>query len=228
MYMNAHLIHIEAEVEREKDNLLEALKLLEEAIVEYQKEADYEGIAQALQSRELTYKHLFLVSKDEIFAILARKDAEASLEITQKNNLTSRLGSCYFRLGDVEILFENYEQAAENYQKALDNYSGTNSEKGDYIYHLGTALGKLGKTEEAEKMMLQGLSEIQKNRGEVDAFLTHVWESGCLMRLAELLTEKNSEKAQEYLRQAQEIIENDPKLVIRKRQLKDFKQTLVK
>jgi tetratricopeptide (TPR) repeat protein len=228
MYVNAHLIHVEAEAEREKDHLLEALKLLEEAIVGYQKEADYEGLGQALQSRELTYKHLFLVSKNKVFAILAKKDAEASLEINQKYNITSKLGSCYFRLGDVEILFENYEQAAENYQKALDNYSGTKSEKGDYEYHLGTALGKLGKTEEAEKMMLQGLSEIQKNSGEVDIFLTHVWESGCLMRLAELLTEKNRERAKEYLRQAQEIIENDPKLVIRKRQLAEFKKTLVK
>jgi hypothetical protein len=48
------------------------------------------------------------------------------------------------------------------------------------------------------------------------------------MRLAELLTEKNRERAKEYLRQAQEIIENDPKLVIRKRQLAEFKKTLVK
>jgi tetratricopeptide (TPR) repeat protein len=226
--MNAHSIHVEAEVERENDHLLEALKLLEEAIVGYQEEKDYEGIAQALQSRELTYKHLFLVSKDKVFALLARKDAETSLEITQKHNLTSRIGSCYFRLGDVEILFENYEQAAKNYQNALDNYSGTNSEKGDYKYHLGTALGKLGKTEEAEKMMLEGLSEIQQNRGEVDSFLTHVWESGCLMRLAELLAEKDLKRAKEYLQQAREVIENDPKLVIRKRQLAEFEKTLVK
>jgi tetratricopeptide (TPR) repeat protein len=226
--MNAHLILVKAEVERENDHLLEALKLLEEAIIGYQIEKDYEGIAQALQSRELTYKHLFLVSKDGVFALLARKDAETSLEIIQKHNILSRLGSCYFRLGDVEILFENYEQAAANYQKALDSYQGTNSEKGDYKYHLGTALGMLGKTKEAEEIMLQGLSEIQQNRGEVDSFLTHVWESGCLMRLAELLAEKDLKKAKEYLQQAREIIENDPKLVIRKRQLAEFEKTLVK
>jgi tetratricopeptide (TPR) repeat protein len=226
--MNAHLILVEAEVERENDHLLEALKLLEEAIVGYQREKDYEGIAQALQSRELTYKHLFLVSKDEVFALLARNDAQTSLEIAQKHNLTSRIGSCYFRLGDVEILFENYVKAADNYRKALDNYSGTNSEKGDYKYHLGTALGMLGKTEEAEKMMLEGLSEIQENKGEVDPFLTNVWESGCLMRLSELLAEKDLKRAKQYLQQARDIIENDPKLVIRKRQLAEFEKTLVK
>jgi len=224
--MNAHLIHVEAEIERENDHLLEALKLLEEAIVGYQKEEDYEGLGQALQSRVLTYKHLFLLSKDDVFAILAKKDAEASLEITQKHNLTSRLGSCYFRLGEVEMLFNNHKQAVENYQKALDNYSGTNSEKGDYRYHLAAALGKIGQSEEAERMMLQGLSEIRENNGEVDPFLTHVWESGCLMRLAELFVKKDEERARRYLREAQEIIENDPKLVIRKRQLEALRKTL--
>jgi hypothetical protein len=48
------------------------------------------------------------------------------------------------------------------------------------------------------------------------------------MRLAELLAEKDLKKAKEYLQQAREIIENDPKLVIRKRQLVEFEKTLVK
>lgn len=226
--MNAHQTHVEAEVARENDELVKALTLIEEALVAYQKEGDYEGFSQALQSRVLTYKHLFLLTKDNVFAILAKKDAEASLEITLEHKIENRIGSCYFRLGEVAMLFENYKSAVEDYQKALDTYTGSNSEKGDYRYHLGTALGKMGQLEEAKKIMLQGLSEIQENRGEVDPFLTHVWESGCYMRLAELLKNEDLDKAKEYLAKAQDIIDSDHKLVIRKRQLEEFKKTLEK
>lgn len=220
--MNAYELHVKAEVARENDELIKALTLIEEALVAYQKEEDYEGFSQALQSRVLTYKHLFLLTKDSVFAILAKKDAESSLEITQKHNIIARIGSCYFRLGEVAVLFKDYKLAIENYQKALDNYSGSNSEKGDYRYHLGSALGKLGALERAKETMLKGLLEIQENKGEVDSFLTHVWESGCYMRLAELLKKSEPEQAKKYLKEAEKIINFDKKLVIRKRQYEEL------
>lgn len=223
--MNAHLIHVEAEAARENDELIKALTLIEEALVAYQKEKDYEGFSQALQSRVLTYKHLFLLTKDHVFAILAKNDANASLEITQKHNITTRIGSCYFRLGEVAMLFEDYKSAVENYQKALDNYAGSNSERGDYRYHLGFALGKIGQLEKAKETMLNGLSEIQENRNEVNSFLTHVWESGGYMRLAELLRQNEPEQAKKYLEEARKIIKSDKKLIIRKRQIEELEAT---
>lgn len=220
--MNAHKLHMEAETARENDEMTKALSLIGDAIIAYQKEKDYEGFSQALQSRVLIYKHLFLLTKDHAFALLAKKDADTSLEITLKHSIANRIGSCYFRLGEVAMLLKDYNLAFENYQKALDNYTGSNAEKGDYRYHLGEALGKLGELKKAKEIMLKGLLEIQENKGEVDSFLIHVWESGCYMRLAELLKESEPNQAKKYLEEAKKIISLDKKLVIRKRQYKEL------
>lgn len=56
-------LHKKAEEEREADHHLEALKLIDEAIIGYQKEGNYKGLSEVLQSRVLTYKHLFLLTR---------------------------------------------------------------------------------------------------------------------------------------------------------------------
>lgn len=188
--------------------------------------SDYSGIVGALQNRVLTNKHLFWRTHDQIFAIQARADAQVSLEVAELHNLNERLGSCYFRLGEIAMLFEQYNQAVENYQQALNNFSGTNCERGDYRYHLGESLYRSGKKEEGKKTMMQGLKEIQDNAGEVDPFLVHVWESGCYLRLAELLKSDKLTEARDYLERARQIIENDHQLVIRKAQLEKLEAEL--
>lgn len=218
--------HIMSEELRENDKHIEALQVIEVAIVLYQKEKNYLGFAKALQSRVLIYKHLFLLTSDVAFAILARQDAKSSLEIVQKHNLKDALSSCFFRLGEISMLFENYENASDYYQKSLDVYTGTNTEKGDYRYHLGEALYRNGKKTEGIKTMLEGLKEIQDNRGEVDSFLANVWEAGCYMKLAELVIKDNLGQAKEYFKKAQEIVDSDDKLVIRRRQIADLAKKL--
>lgn len=218
--------HSQAEEAREQDNHLEALQLIEEALLAYQQTSDYQGFAQALQSRCLTYKHLFLLSQDQAFAILARHDAEASLELAKLHDLTEMLGSSHFRLGEISMLFEDFPQAIKHYQQALENYVGTNCEKGDYRYHLGEALHRSGDKEVGLQQLQQGLKEIQDHRDEVDSFLANVWESGAHLRMADLLRDDDPEKAQQHLAAAEKIINSDSKLVIRKRQLVELKQAL--
>lgn len=155
---------------------------------------------------------------------MARKDAEASLAIAELHKLETVLGSSYFRLGEIDMLFEDYDSAVENYQRSLDHYHGTDCERGDYRYHLGEALYRLGKKEEAKEQLYLGLKEIQDHADQVDSFLVHVWESGAHMRLADLLRTDEPEKAKEHLAKAEEIINSDPKLVIRKRQLAELKK----
>jgi tetratricopeptide (TPR) repeat protein len=221
-FESANEAHQMSEELRENDKHEEALQAIEIALVKYQKEKDYFGFAKALQSRVLIYKHLFFLTNDIVFAILARKDAESSLQIAQDHNLKNALSSCYFRLGEVANLFEEYGVAISNFQKSLEVYVGTNTEKGDFRYHLGEAIYRNGDKENGIEVMLEGLSEIQKFRNEVDPFLANVWESGCLMKLAELLREDKPVKAKEYLSNAQKIIEADEKLVIRKRQFAEL------
>jgi len=220
----ASKLHEKGGQAREENRHIEALKLLAEAIFQYQVEKNYSGLVGALQDRVLTNKHLFWKTNDLVFAIQAKSDAQASLEVAKLHNLSEKLGSCYFRLGEVAMLFGEYAQAVLYYQKALENYQGTNCEKGDYRYHLGEALYRNGEKEEGKKTMLEGLKEVQENAAEVDPFLAHVWESGCFLRLAELLKDSQPSEAKGYLEKAREIIKTDPKLVIRKRQLEELEK----
>ncbi len=220
--------HQLSEEAREQDKHPEALKFIEEAIVNYQQEKNYEGLSQALQSRFLIYKHLFLLTKDNVFAFMGQKDSQTSLWISQKYNLQKTIGSCYFRLGEAAMLFEKYKEAVEQYQKAINNFYGFKAEKGDYRYHLGEALYRSGEKKEGKEKMLQGLQEIQKNKKGVDPFLIHVWESGCHSRLAELIKDDEPEEAKKHLQQAEKIANSDEKLIIRRRQIKELAKNFKK
>src|SRR3989338_1240500 len=213
--------HRQAEVLRESDRHLEALKELDQAVVLYQEDKDYQGICEALQSRVLTFKHLYFLSKDTAFAIIAQKEAEASLEVAQQHSVGNKLGSCYFRLGEIAMIFDNFPQAIDWYQKALEDYQGSLSEKGDYRYHLGEALYKNGQKEEGKKTILAGLDEIQRGAPEVDPFLVHVWESGLHMKLADLLRDDEPEEARKHLDEARKIADSDQRLIIRRRQIEE-------
>ncbi|HLD80091.1 MAG TPA: hypothetical protein VJA18_06040 [Candidatus Nanoarchaeia archaeon] len=218
--------HRQAEELRESDRHLDALKELDQAIVLYQEGGDYQGICEALQSRVLTFKHLYFLTRDTAFATIAKKEAEASLELAQNNNVTEKLSSCYFRLGEIAMLFEDFPKAIDWYQKALENYQGSLSEKGDYRYHLGEAQYRSGQKEEGRKTILEGLGEIQNGASEVDPFLVHVWESGLHMKLADLLHEDNPEEAKKHLDEARVIAKSDPKLIIRRRQIEEVAKAL--
>ena len=213
---------------RENDKHTEALRYLTLALVVYQKEKKYRGIVDTLKDRCLTWKHLFLLTKDRVYAILAQKDAEAMLEISEKYELEDKFHTSYFRLGEVAMLFENYLPAVKYYQKAIKYYAGPLAEKGDYRYHLGEALYRNGQKEKGKATMLAGLREIQKGVNEVNPFLIHVWESGCYLRLADLLKDDEPNEARKYLELAREIANKDPELVIRRRQIEELAKSFIK
>ncbi|OGM54622.1 hypothetical protein A3F62_04820 [Candidatus Woesebacteria bacterium RIFCSPHIGHO2_12_FULL_44_11] len=217
--------HRQAEELRESDKHSEALKELDQAIVLYQEDKDYLGICEALQSRVLTFKHLYFLTRDTTFAIIAQKEAEASLEVAQQHDIKDKLSSCYFRLGEIAMIFEDFSKAINWYQRALENYQGSLSEKGDYRYHLGEALYRNGRKEEGKKAIFEGLSEIQKGASEVDPFLVHVWESGLHMKLADLLRGDEPDEARKHLDTSREIADSDPKLIIRRRQIEELSKS---
>lgn len=193
--LSAKKLHLKGADLREKDKHLEALQYLTLAIAKYQKKKNYKGIVDALKDRVLTWKHLFMITNDNIYAILAKKDAESMLEISKEYKLEGKLHTSYFRLGEIDMLFENYLSAIDNYKKSLKYYKGPLSEKGDYRYHLGEALYRNGQKREGKKTMLRGLKEVRNGAEEIDPFLIHVWESGVHMRLADLLRNDEPDEA---------------------------------
>ncbi|OGM11098.1 hypothetical protein A2W13_02830 [Candidatus Woesebacteria bacterium RBG_16_36_11] len=219
-------IHNKGASLREEDKHLDALGYLTLSLFFLQQEGNYSELVDALKDRCLTWKHLFLTLKDKSYSILARKDAESMLAITEEFNLIDRYHTSYFRLGEIDMLDEDYPNAIKNYQKALETYTGTLSEKGDYRYHLGEAKYRKGDKKEGKGLILKGLEEIRKGAKELDPFLIHVWESGVHMRLAELLRKDEPKESKLHLQKAQEIANSDEKLVIRRRQIKELTKKL--
>ena len=211
---------------REEEKYLEALKVLDEALIKCQEEKDYHTLVVVLKDRFLTWKHLFLHSNDRVYLILAQKDAESMFSICQEYNLKDKFHTSYFRLAEVAELLEDYKSQVKYFKKALDTYKGFLSEKGNYRTHLGTALYRSGRKKEGKEIMLEGIKEIQRGAGELDSFFVHIWLSGVHMRLAELLRDDEPREAREHLEKAREIAKADPKLVIRRRQIEKLAKTL--
>lgn len=223
--MSNSYFHLKAEKYREQDKLILAKILNYLAILNYQLNKNYLGLSDAYQSLVLIYKHQFLLSKNNKFIKLAQKNIKKSLNLSLAKKLTN-IHTGYFRLGDVFMLSNNFSKAIINYKKALELYPKNDSIKGDYQYHLGEAQYRNGDKKDGLKNLLDGLNLIQKYHSLTDSFLIHVWESGCLMRLAELLVLDNPIKAKEYLKLAQKIIQSDNKLIIRRRQFDKLAQEL--
>lgn len=160
-YISASESHRISEELRETDKHIEALQAIEVAIVDYQKEKNYVGFTKALQSMVLIYKHLFFLTNDKVFAVLASQDAKASLKIAEIHNLDDVLSSCYFRIGETENLFHNYAKSVDSFRKAIETYIGTNAEKGDYRYHLGEALYRAGKIPEEKRRFCRDLRKFK-------------------------------------------------------------------
>jgi tetratricopeptide (TPR) repeat protein len=219
--LNPKEAHENAERFRESDQHLEALQAAEIAIVGYQQQGNYPKLSEVLQTRFLTYKHLFLLTNDMSYAILGKNDTQASLQIALKHHLENMLASCYFSIGEAAMITNDYKAAISKYQQAVE-IQPDGAQRGDYRYHLGEALYRNGEKQTGKEALYQGLKEIQTNKQGQDSFATHIWESGCHMRLADLLRTDEPKKAREHLAKFKEIIDTDKRLIIRKRQLAEL------
>ena len=221
----SHYFHRLSNDFREQDKLFVAKIFGYIAIGFYKIDHDSLGLSDAFQSLVLIYKHKFLLSQNNTYIKLAQIYAKKSLDLSLSKKLNN-LHTCYFRLGEIDLLKNDFSSAVKNFQKALKHFPKNNSEKGNYQYHLGESQYRHGDKKLGLKNILNGLETIEKYQIKTDSFLIHVWQSGCLMRLAELLQKDNPSQSQKYLSQADKIISNDPRLIIRKRQLIDFKNKL--
>lgn len=209
--------HSQLEILREQGEFVTALSLLPSIIAEYQKLKNVAGIVEVLRGAALCYKHLFWDTGDPSYASLAHHHASASFDIASSSGLP--LSFCHFSLGETYMLIHDYAQAIKHYTKSLELY-GDGPHIGNIRYHLGEAHHRAGERDRALTMMLQGLREIQEKAYALDDFVAHVWESGCYLRLYELeLNYTSPSQLSKYLNAAAHIIDHDPRLVLRKKQL---------
>lgn len=223
---NANKLRKRGERLREDSKFLEALQTLDEAIIEFQKAGDYNGLVVTLKDRSLTWLHLYNYTQDLTYATLSKKDAESMLEITKQKSLPDKLAISHFTFAKTNVILKEYEDAVTNYQLALDNYQGSIAEQGDYRYHLGEALCLTGDKDRGISLLKEGLQEIRQGRGEVEEFLANIWESRCLMMLAQFLENEDPKLARNYALKSQKIIDSDDRLVILNKQLNELFEKL--
>jgi len=213
-------LQIEATILREEGSTLEALNLYNCALVEYQKEHNYSGIIDVLCGRLISWQHLFNQEEDKTYAILARQEAEAMRNVANHFEIHDKDYLIHFLFGKSAIFLKDFAEAEKEFRKAVELYPDANVEKGDWLAHLGEALYCNGNREEGIITVLQGIEYIQKNAKEVDQFKINVWLSGAYLRLVKILIDDGKfEEAKIYLQKGEEIVLNDPTLVIRKQQL---------
>lgn len=214
--------HIQAEILREEEKYSEALDLYPKVIAEYQKINNYLGEIEAMGGMTLTYKHLYLRTKDETYLKSAMDLCLQSLKIANAHNINDIFHRLYFRLGEIQMIAGSFDKAIESYEKSLSLWDDENAEKGHVTYHLGDAEYAAGKMEKGIAHVREGISMIAKYEQETDSFLFHVWLSGGYMTLAKLLKITDPIEAKSFLAKAQAIIDGDPRLIIRRRQLEEL------
>lgn len=224
---SAETLQKQADVLREEGKTLEALNLYNQALVNYQKKHDYNGVLAVLSSRLISWQHLFNHEEDKVYVILARKEAESMLAIAHEYGIHDKDYLIHFLFGKSCIFLKDFNCAEIEFKKAIELFPHHNSEKGDWLAHLGEAIYRNGRQEEGERVILEGIQQIQSHQNDTDSFRINVWISGAYLRLAKILINDNKiEQAKIYLHQGEKIVLNDDRLVIRKQQLEGLKEKL--
>lgn len=213
----AQRLHLQGTTLREQDKHQEAMAVLSQALLLAIAEKDLTTATGVLGDRALVWKHQFLLTHVSECVRCAEADTKLMMMFAQDKRVKNYVAKSYFLMGEITMLKKEYTQAIEWYQKAIDAMADT-AEKGDFVYHLGEALYRAGKKQDGLAAFKIGLTLLMDHEAEVDSFLFHVWLSGLNLRLAELLSVDDPEKAKQILAQAKDIIDADERLIIRKRQ----------
>ncbi len=218
-------LHHLLESAREGDNLSSALELGMRSLLAYAQEKDQLGFAEALDSIFIVFKHLHRQQKFKPYWILAGAIVRSSVEIAEKSGDNQALALPQLNLA--EFLEESGElkQAKEMYQKAVRSMTQFPHPEHDrpavlVLMKLRLALCELVLGDQTAVTNIESfLAELAADTGVDADYNCKVWISGGYLRLAEHFKNKDLKLAQEYLQQAQEIIENDERLLLRRQQL---------
>lgn len=223
MERKAREIHSLAEHAREDGNFLDALKFTDEATVQYAQENDLLGLAEVQGSRFLTLRHLAESTNQPAYMLLAKHAAMAAAEIADMSNDPSAIALPYFNLGKAHESLVELPDAIGAYKKAIaaqeatpDSHHARPAVLNDMKVHL--AVCELKNSDEgALDRAIEALKALEEDPDE-GAYTRDVWVSGGHMKLAQVLSHLNMEKAKEHLAIAKKIIDSNPELVLRKAQ----------
>lgn len=226
------VIHRQAEDAREKEqDFAKSLQLTDEAIVSYQADSDYRGLSEVMGSRALAWDHLYQKTGDKVFLILAKNDAKVGVEIAEILKDPTSLAMAYKSYAKALESAEQWAEAAKYFQMTLEEFSKNAPPEhnrpaviADIKAHLAHTLYMSGDKDMGLSLMEEAIKELAES--DEGAYNKNVWLSGAHMRFANMLSADNPGEAKRHLELAEEIVNNNPELVLRKEQLKRLKGKL--
>lgn len=220
----------QAEHAREAGEFRKALELTDQATLQYVLDGDTQGLSEVQSSRLLTLRHLFEQTGKHEYLILAKHAALTGVELAEASGNSEALSMPYFNLakayeaiGDTSLAVDCYKKAIKYKQKFPGKFHNRVGVLADMIGHLSIAEYKAGditaltRAEEALDQ-LQASNETQYNKD--------VWASGAHMRIAEITSKTDHETAVKHTLAAQAIIDANPELVLRKKQIAKLREKL--
>lgn len=225
-------MHTKAEEARESGDFLKALEFTDQAILAYEKDNDLLGLSEVLSSRQSTFKHLYRKTGNKAFLTLERFAAAASVEIAKESGVKEAIGIPYHNLGKYYFEAKEYKKAAGFFKKAVENLTSHPSTRHSRPSVLADIKGHLlaaqyhADDKTALARAIKTLEEL-KNSQEKSTYNKNVWLSGGHLRIAEMLAQDDKNLAIKHAKKAEQIIESDKRLILRKKQLEDLRKILI-
>lgn len=219
-----------AEHAREAGDFVKALELTDQATVMYAQDNDIQGLSEVQSSRLLTFRHLFEQTEKGEYLVLAKHAAEAGVEIAEKTNNPEALSMPYFNLAkayeslsQLDLAVTYYEKAIETKEKFPGTYHNRPGVLADMKIHKSVAQYKTGH-KAALADALQAVDDLQSS--DEPRYNKDVWLSGAHMRIAEVLLASNKDEARKHIETAQQIVDANPELLLREKQIAKLRKKL--
>lgn len=216
-------IHAEAEHLREGGNLEEAMATIKKAQMTYVKENDLLGVAEALASEVLIWRHLGERENKSECLMFAEMAAKLSVEMAEKSGSKEALALPYHTLGKVLEDMEKWEEAKNAQKKALEVMENNPPEKHNrpaYVNEMKIhwladryMCGEKEVTAELDEVLIALEADAAETKYNRD-----VWLSGGFMSKASILKNDNPDEALKAFTRAGEIIGANIDLKLRKKQ----------
>lgn len=223
-------IHGLAAQAREENDLTKSLGLIFEAFSAYVKAGDQIGASEVLADGSISFRNYGELNDSIAHLIIAKKWAEASVELARKSNIKEALALPLYNLAKCQEATSDLEDAVKNYKEAVQNLEQNPPAShnrpailADFKIHLANAEYRNGDKSALDRS-LSALSDLESS--QEDDYNKHVWLSGAHMDIASMLQDEDLDLAKKHLKEAEEIIKSDPKLVIRALQLEKLSQKI--
>jgi tetratricopeptide (TPR) repeat protein len=218
--------HAQAGQAREEGNTTEALHHSDSALLAYDTDKDSLGFAEALADRSITLRNHSLDQSSKRIMILAKHEAMAAIEIAQDAGDLTAIALPIYNYAKVQEDLGEVANAIASYKEAISHMELTppamHNQKAillDMKIRLSIAEIKNGNAvaeQEIESLIDQLLTD-----ESLDEFTKDVWVSGAYMRLAEVHKD-DQEVFNQYLSKSQHIAKNNPRLIVRQKQLENL------